>query len=93
MYEKDYFGQYGTTGRSYCAQSENPTFAKRLRELKALGISSGRILDIGCAFGFFLAMAEASGFGVCGVDVSRHALREARRSTRGLLLWLDHVHA
>jgi 2-polyprenyl-3-methyl-5-hydroxy-6-metoxy-1,4-benzoquinol methylase len=36
-------------------------------------------LDLGCAFGFLVDEAREAGFRAVGVDVSRYALREARR--------------
>ncbi len=88
-FEQDYFGEYGSASGCYEQQRDNPTFAKRLQELGALGVTEGRFLDIGCAYGFFMALAEKSGFQSYGIDISRHALREARRYTQGLLLRLD----
>ena len=40
-------------------------------------------LDLGCAFGFLVDQASAAGFRSFGVDVSRYALRESRRSHPG----------
>ena len=89
LYEQDYFEEYGSGSRCYEQQRDNPTFAKRIRELTALGATGGRFLDVGCAYGFFMALAERSGFQGYGIDISRHALQEARHYTQGLLLRLD----
>src|SRR2546428_2023860 len=43
----------------------------------------GRLLDVGCAFGSFLVLAESRGWAVRGVEISPFASRYAR-STRGL---------
>lgn len=43
---------------------------KRLDYLGRLGITHGRILDLGCATGVFLEVARRRGFEVRGVDVS-----------------------
>ena len=80
-FEGGYFAEYGSAGRCYEQQRENPTFSKRIRELAALGVAGGNFLDIGCAYGFFVALAERSGFQGYGIDISRHALKEARRIT------------
>ncbi len=85
----DYFAEYGSAGGCYEQQRDNPTFLKRIRELAALGVTGGNFLDISCAYGFFLALAEESGFQAYGIDISPHALKEARRYTRALLLCLD----
>jgi SAM-dependent methyltransferase len=91
-FEQAYFEEYSSAGRCYEQQRDNPTFAKRIRELAALGVKGGRFLDIGCAFGFFMALAEKSGFRTYGIDISRYALQEARRYTEGFLLCLDVSH-
>lgn len=88
-YEQDYFERYGSADRRYEQQRDNPTFAKRIRELTALGVTEGHFLDIGCAYGFFMSLAEKSGFQSYGIDISRHALQEARHYTQGLLLCLN----
>jgi len=88
-FEQDYFEQYGSHDRGYVSQRENPSFAKRLHELAILGVVGGRLLDIGCAYGFFVAMAEHAGYQCYGVDISLHALSEARKHTQGRLLRLD----
>lgn len=88
-FEHEYFEDYGSTSQRYEQQRDNPTFAKRIRELGALGVTGGRFLDIGCAYGFFVTLAEKSGFRGYGIDISRHALQEAQRYTQGLLLCLD----
>jgi SAM-dependent methyltransferase len=88
-FEQNYFEKYGSASQCYEQQRDNPTFAKRIRELAALGVTRGRFLDIGCAYGFFIALAEKSGFQGYGIDISRYALQEARRYTRGLLLCLN----
>lgn len=38
----------------------------------------GRLLDVGCGFGFFLSQMRSLGFEVQGVDISEPALRYAR---------------
>jgi 2-polyprenyl-3-methyl-5-hydroxy-6-metoxy-1,4-benzoquinol methylase len=40
----------------------------------AAGVSSGRLLDLGCGEGFFLGCAHRLGFDVWGVDASAHGL-------------------
>lgn len=45
---------------------------------RILGRGGGRCLDVGCGTGVFLAEAQALGWTVTGVDVSRDQLRVAR---------------
>jgi 2-polyprenyl-3-methyl-5-hydroxy-6-metoxy-1,4-benzoquinol methylase len=77
VYNKSYFDSYGKSGSSYGVYENNPTFKKRIEELKELGIKKGKILDIGCAYGYFLRACEARGFKTYGVDVSKHAISVA----------------
>lgn len=46
-----------------------------------------RLVDVGCAHGFFLAAARERGWAGCGVDISADAVRYARQT-----LGLDVVH-
>jgi 2-polyprenyl-3-methyl-5-hydroxy-6-metoxy-1,4-benzoquinol methylase len=54
-------------------------FAHVLRKLKEMK-PEGKLLDIGCATGVFLDMAQKQGFSVQGVDVSQYACTYAREN-------------
>lgn len=54
------------------------TFAHRLRWLQEF-IPSGRLLDVGCAEGDFLALARAAGFDVVGLEPDPSASARARQ--------------
>src|SRR5262245_37635742 len=47
-------------------------------ELVKRWCSRGRLLDIGCAVGGFLAVAKEHGFDVEGIEVARYAAERAR---------------
>ena len=51
------------------------TFARRLDECAPWVRRAGKVLDLGCATGFFLREAQARGHEPFGVDVSEHAIR------------------
>lgn len=53
------------------------TAARRLREIERR-VPPGRLLDVGCALGFFLDEARRRGWTVEGIDISAHAARYAR---------------
>jgi SAM-dependent methyltransferase len=58
-------------------RSRAPVFAEILDVIVARG-ARGRLLDVGCSFGFLLSLAKARGFEPCGVDLSLNAVRYAR---------------
>ncbi|MEE2829090.1 MAG: class I SAM-dependent methyltransferase [Myxococcota bacterium] len=52
---------------------------------------AGRLMDVGCAYGAFLAEAAADGgFELWGTDLSEHALAEASRRLDGEAVQLQH---
>jgi 2-polyprenyl-3-methyl-5-hydroxy-6-metoxy-1,4-benzoquinol methylase len=58
------------------------TFSESLGHVRRYA-SSGRLLDVGCHIGTFIALAEQAGFEVAGVEPSRWAARRAEQRVRG----------
>jgi len=58
------------------------TFEKRLKNIKKLlNFQPGvKVLDIGCAAGFFLEAAKSKGFDAYGVEISEYASRIAKNN-------------
>jgi len=77
---KEYDNGYYINGSYADYLSERPgferTFERRLEKIGKL-VEPGRILDIGCAFGFFLTVAEKRGWEAYGVDLSQAACQYA----------------
>jgi len=51
--------------------------------LRAHGVPGGRVLDVGAGYGFFLAALEKASYEASGIEVSPHAVEQARQRTRG----------
>lgn len=49
--------------------------------LRRHGVPAGRVLDVGAGYGFFLAALERAGYEPQGLELSAHAVTEARRWT------------
>lgn len=77
QYEEGYFfaGSYD----DYLSERKGleKTFERRLEKIEKLA-APGRVLDLGCAFGFFLSVAQGRGWDAYGVDLSPSACRYAR---------------
>ena len=65
-------------------------FRQTVRELLKLLPTGGRLLEVGCAYGFFLLEARGR-FDVSGLEISDDAVREA--NARGLLVLLEDEEA
>jgi 2-polyprenyl-3-methyl-5-hydroxy-6-metoxy-1,4-benzoquinol methylase len=76
IYAQPYFGGAGASTREgyldYVADAEvhRVNARRRLRGLAEL-VEPGRLLDVGCAAGFFVQEADRAGWQARGVDVSR----------------------
>ena len=80
MKKDDYFQTH--FAGCYYREKNNPTNQKKLKEIIYLGYKNGRILDIGCAYGFFLGEADKYGFETYGIDISKYALGQADKNTK-----------
>ena len=79
LYDEGYFE--GGRRDGYCAYGDSEPivrrqFAQVLRRIRRL-VGGGRLLDLGCAYGFFLKEA-ACAFACVGMDVSPHGVAVAR---------------
>lgn len=75
IYTEDYFQGGQHDGYADYAGSADDLRREFRRTLDALPVKSGKLIEIGCAYGFFLDEARGR-FDVCGVEVS-DAAREA----------------
>lgn len=59
-------------------RKEYQKFHFRMDEIERLKPEKGRILDVGCSYGFFLDVARSRGWQTVGIDVGEHAVSFAR---------------
>jgi SAM-dependent methyltransferase len=82
LYQEGYF-----TGAEYGdyladARSHRRNFAERLRLVRKIaGAAPGPVLEIGCAYGFFLEQCRDAGIEATGVDVCVEPVRHARMTS------------
>ncbi len=86
LYGEEFFAGYH--GRDYTESTaeRRSEIERRLRTVQRLcgPGANRRLLDVGCAHGFFVAAARDAGWAAEGIDVSEHAIRFAREQL-GLL--------
>lgn len=87
LYSQNYFTKHFKKG--YQNQVLNPTYKKKVKEIMALGFKKGKVLDIGCAYGFLLKEFEKQGFKTYGLDISAFALKKAKKICQTKLFKLD----
>lgn len=80
IYDERYFK--GGVYRDYFSEESTMVdyFERKIRLIEKHLPVSGRVLDIGCAAGFFLKAMKKRGYEVSGMDISECATRYARES-------------
>jgi SAM-dependent methyltransferase len=75
----DYFDGYSGAAAGYGLQERSlrAAFRRFLRTLRRRGLTGGRLLEIGCAYGHFLAEARPHFDHLAGMDCSPAAARKA----------------
>jgi len=89
LYDKDYFEGKGSNYRSY--EDKLAVIRKKyFPKFSRIGLrKNSRILDIGCAFGYFLKCCDEMGYETYGVDISDYAITRARKETMASLHVFD----
>lgn len=80
-YNETYYSQQAS---GYAFDEERRgIFGYHLKKLLLLEGEINSILDIGCGFGYFLSLCEQAGIkDVCGLEVSDHAIEQAKKHTK-----------
>ena len=82
QYREGYFNGEETLRSYYNYQKDKPMIVRNfrwyLKQIKKYK-KKGKLLDIGCAYGYFLELARESGFDCYGVDPSIYAIKEAKK--------------
>lgn len=88
LYSQDYFKERegyffhdGVVDGSGRESAHVADFRAGLALIEAHGLESGSLLDVGCATGSFLSLAQAKGWQCRGVEVSAFAAAQARERT------------
>lgn len=89
LYKDEAYYNSNVSGQGYdeyleISENWEKTFTLRLKQIAAYK-SSGRVLDIGCGPGYFLAAAQKMGFDVHGLDPSDYIVEMAKKT------WGDRV--
>ncbi len=87
IYDRNYFdgaaNGFGYTNYDEDKEPMRPVFSKYIEIIdEELAGEKGRLLDVGAATGFFVAMAQEAGYEAEGVDISEHAAGVGRAKGR-----------
>lgn len=75
LYSEEYYKSWGISGTSeneVSKQMKIDTFLLRLKEIQKY-VKKGKVLDVGCATGFFLEAAKKLGYEPFGIELSEYS--------------------
>ena len=76
LYDEGYYN--GDVYPKYTMESERRINERRIALVKQFWSGSAKILDVGCATGFFLSYVKRAGLDPYGVDISSYAINQGR---------------
>ncbi len=76
LYDEGYYN--GDVYPKYTMESERRINSRRITFVKQFWKGSAKILDVGCAKGFFLLHAKKAGLDPYGVDISSYAINQGK---------------
>ncbi len=77
LYDEGYYHE--DVYENYTFQKLGRYFLEKIRTVKKFCNERGRLLDVGCALGYFVKCALDEGFNAYGIDFSGYAIEEARK--------------
>lgn len=80
-FDKKYFTSGNYEEYEEIASQWVSVVARRVRK-NLKGIQRPRVLDVGCAYGYFLVGLQEAGCDVAGIEYSPHAIRNAEKTVR-----------
>jgi len=83
IYDEEFFSGKANKGYRRGYSRVPQLIYNKIKFRRALSILSkyrkhGMLLDVGCAFGFFVKMASQKGYSAMGCDISRYAVKQAQ---------------
>lgn len=93
VYDADYWKSENPKTKGYANYASEAllylkTFRRRMKFVKRFVPTKARILDVGCAAGFFMRVAREAGHDVHGVEVSDAIAQEAVRELGAERVWI-----
>lgn len=77
LYDRGYYR--GDVYEDYTSQKLERYFLEKIRFVEKVCKARGRLLDVGCALGYFVKIALNEGFDAYGIDFSEYAIEEAKK--------------
>ena len=86
MYTEAYYHPWNLEEEIVVKKIKMKTFEKRLQEIQK-HVQCGKILDVGCATGFFLEKAKSKGFEPYGLELSEFSFKKAQNKFGDHIFW------
>lgn len=82
---KDYFTGKSSNYKGYSTREMEKEMSEKFALLDSMFKIKGKLLDVGCAFGYFLKLCDNRGVKTYGMDISSYAIKNARKYTKAKL--------
>jgi 2-polyprenyl-3-methyl-5-hydroxy-6-metoxy-1,4-benzoquinol methylase len=81
FYDQNYFSSWGMTDNIFPEHVQHLKETNMQKHVKNIGkfVPRGNVLEVGCAMGSFLKVADEEGYSVTGIDLSLQACESAQK--------------